>query len=60
MMYGLVFWGNSSDNIKIFRLQKKIIRMMMGCRSRDSYRKIFVTWKSYPSILKMFFPLYCL
>jgi hypothetical protein len=31
MTYGLIFWGNSPDSIKIFRLQK-IIRIMMGCR----------------------------
>jgi len=40
--YGLIFWGNSSDSIKIFRLQKKIIRILMGCRSRDSCRKLFL------------------
>jgi len=41
MTYGLLFWGNSSDSIKIFRLQKNIIGIMMGCRSRDSCRKLF-------------------
>jgi hypothetical protein len=39
--YGLLFWGNSPDSIKIFRLQKKIIIIMMGCRSKDSCRKLF-------------------
>jgi hypothetical protein len=39
MTYGLLFWGSSPDSIKIFRLQKKIIRIMMGCRSRDSCTK---------------------
>ena len=41
MTYGLLFWGISPDSIKIFRLQKKIIRIMMGCRSKDSCRKLF-------------------
>ena len=41
MTYGLIFWGNSPDSIKIFWLQKKIIRIMMGCRSTDSCRKLF-------------------
>ncbi len=36
MTYGLLFWAHTSDSIKIFRLQKKIIRIMMGCRSSDS------------------------
>jgi hypothetical protein len=40
MTYGL-FWGNSPDSIKIFRLQKKSIRIMMGCRPEDSHRELF-------------------
>jgi len=55
MTYGLIFWGNSADSIKIFRLQKKIIRIMMGCRSRDSCRKLFnleiLPLPSFPSIV---------
>jgi len=39
--YGLLFWGHSMESIKIFRLQKKIIRIMMGCGSSDSCRKLF-------------------
>ena len=42
MTYGLSFWGNSPDSIKIFRLQKKIIRIMTGSRSTDSCRKLFI------------------
>jgi len=42
------FWGNSLDSIKIFRLQKKIIRIMMGCRSRDSCRKLFFNLEILP------------
>jgi len=45
---GLLFWGNSPDSIKIFRLQKKIIRIMIGCRSRDSCRKLFFNLKILP------------
>ena len=33
--------GAFSDSIKIFRLQKKFIRIMMGCRSSNSCRKLF-------------------
>ena len=40
MTYGLLFWGNSPDSIKIFRLQKKIIRIMMGCRNTETCKKI--------------------
>jgi len=41
MTYGLLIWGHAMDSIKIFRLQKKIIRIMMGCVNSDSCRKSF-------------------
>jgi len=41
MTYGLIFCVNSPDISKIFRLQKKIIGIMMGCRSTDSCKKLF-------------------
>jgi hypothetical protein len=41
MNYGLIFWRNSSYSCKIFRLQKKVIRIIMGCRSRDSCNNLF-------------------
>jgi len=48
MAYSLLFWGNSPDSIKIFRLQKRIIRIMMGCRSSDSSRKLFFNLEILP------------
>jgi len=48
MTYGLLFWGNSPDSIKIFMLQKKIIRIMTGCRYKDSCRKLFINFKILP------------
>ena len=39
--YGLPFWGNSPQSIKIFRMQKNIIRIILGCRRRDSCRNLF-------------------
>jgi len=41
MSYGLLFWGNSPHSQTIFRIQKKIIRIMVGCRSRASCRNLF-------------------
>jgi hypothetical protein len=38
MTYGLIFWGNSFYRNTIFRLQKRIIRIMVGIRDRDSCR----------------------
>ena len=48
MTYDLLFWGHSPESIKIFRLQKKIIRIMMGCRSSDSCRKLLFNLKILP------------
>jgi len=48
MTYGLLFWGNSPDSIKIFRLQKKIIRIMTGCRRTDSCMKLFINLEILP------------
>jgi hypothetical protein len=39
--YGLIFWGNSSHSVTIFKIQKNIIRIITGCRSRDSCRDLF-------------------
>jgi len=39
--YGLPFWGNSPHSIKIFRMQKRIVRIMIGCKSRVLCRNLF-------------------
>ena len=39
--YGIILWGNSSYSRKIFSLQKRIIRIMMGAHHRTSCRKLF-------------------
>jgi hypothetical protein len=41
MRYGIVFWGNSSEAKKIFLLQKKAIRIMMGMKRSESCRPVF-------------------
>ena len=42
MNCGLLFWGSSTESIKIFKLQKKMIRIMMGYKSNQSCRDLFV------------------
>jgi hypothetical protein len=42
MSYGIIFWGQSPDSLKIFLLQKRVIRTMMGCGGRDWCRRLFV------------------
>jgi hypothetical protein len=39
--YGVPFWGNSPQSIKIFRIQKNVIRIRLGKRRRDSCRSLF-------------------
>jgi hypothetical protein len=34
-----MFWGNSSDADRVFKLQKRVIRIMEGCGYRDSCRE---------------------
>ena len=46
--YGIMFWDHSASCVRVFRLQKRIIRIMMGCRSRDSCRKLFIKLKILP------------
>jgi len=46
--YGLQFWGNSPHSLKIFRLQKKIIRIMIGGECRVSCRNLFRKLKILP------------
>jgi hypothetical protein len=48
MSYGVIFWGHSSLGIKVFRLQKRIIRIMTGSRNRDSCRKLFTSMEVLP------------
>ena len=40
MNYHLIFWGNSCS-CRIFWIQKRVIRIIMGCGSRDSCRNLF-------------------
>jgi len=41
MSYGIIFWGNSSHSIQVFRMQKKAIRIIMGRGNRESCRNLF-------------------
>jgi hypothetical protein len=36
MSYGIVFWGNSSHSDQIFKIKKKIVRIIMKVGNRDS------------------------
>jgi len=39
--YGIAFWGNSNESVKVFKLQKRVIRLMTGSNVRTSCRPLF-------------------
>jgi len=48
LTYGITFCGNSSHSNTIFKLQKRVIRIITGIRKRDSCREHFRTLKILP------------
>jgi hypothetical protein len=48
MTYGLIFWDNCHYSSIIFRLQKRIITIIVGIRGRDSCRQHFKKLKILP------------
>jgi len=55
MSYGIIFWGNSPHSACIFKMQKKIIRIMTNSRERDSCRQLFKKLKILPLISQYIF-----
>jgi hypothetical protein len=45
MSYGITFWDGSTNGQRVFLMQKRIIRVKMNRRLRDSCRKIFKMMK---------------
>ena len=41
MTYGVIFWGNSMDRNKVFKLQKRAIRLITNSSNRTSCRRLF-------------------
>jgi hypothetical protein len=41
MKYGIIFWGDHMDSIRVFQLQKKIMRIITGAKSRASRKPLF-------------------
>jgi hypothetical protein len=49
LSYGIIFWGNSAYSSNIFKIQKRIIRIIMNARNRDSCRsQLFKNLKILP------------
>lgn len=60
LSYGIMFWGNSSYSLHIFRLQKKAIRIIMGLRTRDSCKNHLNSWGFSHYSLNTYFHFWCL
>ena len=48
LTYGIIFWGNTLYSNVIFRMEKRIVRIMVGIRNRDSCREYFKRLKILP------------
>jgi hypothetical protein len=48
MPYGIIFWGNSTHRSRIFKIQKRAVRIIMEQTSRDSCRNLFKELKILP------------
>jgi hypothetical protein len=57
MVYGIIFWGNSTNSSRIFKIQKTAIRIIMGRNSRHSCRDLFEELKILPFISQYLFSL---
>jgi Reverse transcriptase (RNA-dependent DNA polymerase) len=52
LRYGIIFWGNSSSSIRVFRLQKRAIRYMFNLKYRETCRPVFINNRilTFPSL----------
>jgi hypothetical protein len=41
LLYGIIFWGNAPHSENIFKIQKRILRVMTGSGRLDSCRGLF-------------------
>ena len=43
--YRIMFWDGDGKSAKIFRLQKKVIRLIIGVQKRESCKRLFREFK---------------
>ena len=48
LSYGIIFCGNSAYSSNIFKIQKRVIRIIMSARNRDSCHQLFKNLKMLP------------
>jgi hypothetical protein len=54
LAYGIIFWGNSWFSDNIFRIQKRIIRVITNSRKRYSCRELLKNYKYWHFSLNIF------
>jgi hypothetical protein len=55
LKYGIIFWGSVKDSLKIFIIQKKVMRLIAGVNKRVSCKGIFSEYEilTLPSLYIM-------
>jgi hypothetical protein len=48
MRYSILFWGGDSQSTKVFKLQKKVVRLICNVKRKTSCRELFRTLSILP------------
>jgi len=48
LRYGILFWGDDSQSTKVFKLQKKVVRLICNIKRKTSCRELFKTLNILP------------
>src|SRR5215475_9314907 len=57
LSFGIIFWGNQPHSEKIFKLQKRVIRIITHSKMRDSFRELFKRMEILPLYSQYIFSL---
>jgi hypothetical protein len=60
MYFGITFWENPSYATNVFRVQKRVLRIMTGTSNRMSCRQLFKTLRILPLQSQYIYSLSCL
>jgi len=56
MSYGIIFWRSQPHSEKIFKIQKRVIRIITNSRAKDSCRELFKKLEILPLYSQYIFP----
>jgi hypothetical protein len=57
LTYGIIFWGNAPLSKSIFKIQKRIIRVISGSGKLDSCRELLKKITNIATAVSVYFPL---